>query len=72
MNKLKHSNADGLSCLPLGESGEDVQEVATIFNLKKTEVLPVDVEQLSKETTELFKVIQYLLQGWPSKVMPAL
>ena len=71
----KHSNADGLSRLPLEESDEDVQDVATIFNLKQIEVLPVDAKQLSKETRkdpELSKVIQYLQQGWPSKVTPAL
>ena len=62
----KYSNADGLSPLPLEKSGEDVQDVATIFNLKQIEVLPVDAEQLSKETRkypELSKVIQYLQQG---------
>ena len=38
-------------------------------------MLPVDAEQLNKETRkdpELSKVIQYLQQGWPSKVTPAL
>ena len=40
----KHSNVDGLSCLPLEENNEDVQDVATIFNLKQTEVLPVDAK----------------------------
>ena len=71
----KHSNADGLSCLPLEENNEDVQDVATIFNLKQIEVLPVDAEQLNKATRkdpELSKVIQYLQRGWPSKVTLAL
>ena len=46
----KHSNADGLPRLPLGQNNEDVQDVATIFNLKQIEVLPVNAEQLNKET----------------------
>ena len=48
--------------MPLEENSEEVQDVATIFNLKQIEVLPVDAEQLNKETRkdpELFKVIQY-------------
>ena len=46
-----------------GEDCEDVQDVATIFNLRMIKVLPVDAEQLSKETrkySELSKVIPYL------------
>ena len=35
------------------ESDEDVQDVTTIFNLKQIEVLPVDAEQLSKETRKI-------------------
>ena len=57
-NKL--SNADGLSCLPLEQSDENVQDVATILNLKQIEVLPVDAGRLSKETRKnpkLSKVI---------------
>ena len=46
-----------------------VQDVATIFNLKQIEVLPVDAEPLSKETRkdpEFSKVIQYIQKEWPS------
>ena len=46
----KQSSAVGLLCLPLEESNEDVQDVTTAFNLKQMEVLPMDAEQLSKET----------------------
>ena len=55
----KHTNADKPSS---GGECDDVQDVVTIFNLRQ--VLPVDFEQISKETKntypELSKVIQYL------------
>ena len=54
----KHTNADRLST---GGECDDVQDVVTIFSLRQ--VLPVDFEQISKETrkyAELSKVIQYL------------
>jgi len=70
----KHSNADGLSRLPMEESdNEQSVDVATIFNLRQIELLPVNVQQLRKATSrdsDLAKVIQYLRSGWPAKVIP--
>ena len=68
-----HDNADGLSCLPLGncvpEEGSSAE--ARRVNLVHVSALPVTSRDLSKETKKdllLSKVLRYTIQGWPSKV----
>ena len=68
----KHSNADGVSRLPLPHPPtleENVSEV-TLYNLQLLESLPITAEQInkaSKNDTVLSKVNQYTLSGWPDR-----
>ncbi len=65
-----HSNADGLSRLPLPNvSDVHLSSDPTIFNLQQMSSLPVTSVQLSAATRRdsiLSKVYTYTLQGWPT------
>ena len=73
----KHSNADGVSRLPLPHSCDmegRVSEV-TLYNLQQLDSLPVTAEQIWKATRNnllLSKVRQYTLTGWPQNYEQAL
>ena len=68
----KHSNADGLSRLPLeSECAEEQATSASLFNLSQIADLPVDSKQLRLATSRdsvLSKVLRYTLYGWPQDV----
>ena len=71
----EHSNADGLSRLPLRT--EKVETTATepsIFNISQIESLPVTVQVQSATRTDpiLSKVLNYTKKGWPNQVPDAL
>ena len=73
----KHSNADGVSRLPLPHSCDMEGRVseATLYNLQQLDSLPVTAEQICKATRNnllLSKVRQYTLTGWPQNYEQAL
>ena len=66
----KHSNADGVSRLPLPHSCDMEGRVseATLYNLQQLDGLPVTADQISTATRNnplLSKVKHYTLTGWP-------
>ena len=67
-----HSNADGLSRLPLPEVTLEGQSAeATIFNISQIENLPVtavQVRQATQNDAVLSKVLKFTQQGWPKDV----
>ena len=66
-----HSNADGLSRLPLKEeSMEGMSSEPSLFNISQIRSLPVTSSQLRRASTTdriLSKVISYTKRGWPSR-----
>ena len=67
----KHANADCLSLLPIQSerSNEGVDE-AKLVNLLQIESLPMDIDQVRKETRNdpiLSRVLQFVMTGWPEK-----
>ena len=70
-----HSNADGLSRLPLAQSTPvgNLPE-PTVFNLRQIAVLPVDAAHLVSATHHdptLSRVLRYTQSGWPATGVPA-
>ena len=67
-----HSNADGLSRLPLPSTGSTSEtEVVTTFNIGQVQALPVtvqDIQQATRRDATLGKVYKYVQQGWPKQV----
>ena len=67
-----HSNADGLSRLPLPTLGSDKGgEGIHIFNVSQLQSLPVtckNVRQATKNDPCLSKVLRYMRDGWPSHI----
>ena len=70
----RHSNADGLSRLPVvskdRDDSSDVPETA-IFNISQVHLLPVTAMQLQRATRRdpiLSKVFLLMQQGWPGVV----
>ena len=67
-----HSNADGLSRLPLPSTGSaSDSEAITMFNCGQVQVLPVTVQDIQRATRRdvtLGKVYKYVQQGWPKQV----
>ena len=66
----KHSNADGVSGLPLPNSHEMEGRVseATLYTLQQFDNLPVTADRICKATRNnplLSKVKRYTLTGWP-------
>ena len=72
----KHANADGLSRLPLKETGREENDLASkIFNISQLEALPITVRHLRAATHSdilLSKVYRYTKRGWPQRVSQAL
>ena len=70
----KHTNADGFSCLPLGDTTameEELATGATILTLQQLESLPVTAKQLKEQTRRdcvLSKELRYTQSGWPSVI----
>ena len=67
-----HSNADGLSRLPLpvldSDSGE---EAVSLFNVAQVQSLPITFLQVQQATNcdpILSKVLRYTTEGWPTQV----
>ena len=67
-----HSNADGLSRLPLVVNNDKKQLAEpSIFNVRQLENLPVTATQLKTMTRRdpvLSKVLYYTKQGWPTTI----
>ena len=67
-----HSNADGLSRLPLRvEDSESKPEEVSIFNVAQVQALPVTFQQVRSATRRdpvLSKVATYARTSWPDKV----
>ena len=67
-----HSNADGLSRLPLVVNSDKKQlPEPSIFNVRQIENLPVTATKLRTVTRRdpvLSKVLHYSKQGWPTTV----
>ena len=72
----EHSNADGLSRLPLKLVGPvDYISEAYVFNLQQLDSLPVTATKLAMATRTdkvLSKVYRYTIKGWPREVEPPL
>ena len=64
----EHSNADGLSRLPLAaKEGESVSTIS-VFSLSQIEFLPVNADKLRQATNHdpvLSKALLYTQRGWP-------
>ena len=71
-----HSNADGLSRLPLPTNrSASTDDVCKLFNIGQIQALPVTVADVQKATRSdklLSRVCEYVLNGWPSQVPPEL
>ena len=72
-----HSNADGLSRLPVKtDQSFDSESMPTIFNIHQIAALPVTSKQIAAVTRRhpvLSRVVRYLKNGWPTaKPNPAL
>ena len=68
-----HSNADGLSCLPLPSLSSS--DELTIFNMAQLDVLPVHNSAVKTSTitdSTLSRVLNYTRARWPAKVPEAL
>jgi len=67
----EHSNADGLSRLPLAaKEGESVSSIS-VFSLSQIEFLPVNADKLRQATNHdpvLSKALLYTQRGWPRQV----
>ena len=67
-----HSNADGLSRLPLTQTTTEGQAPeASIFNIAQIDCLPVtstQVQQATRVDPVLGKVLNYTRRGWPASV----
>ena len=71
-----HSNADGLSRLPLPTNrSASTDNVCKLFNIGQIQALPVTVADVQKATPSdrlLSRVCEYVLKGCPSQVPPEL
>ena len=68
----EHSNADGLSRLPLGEDTEE-EDTAQLFHVSFVDALPITAEEIAVETSkdkQLSRVYCYVMEGWPGKELP--
>ena len=68
----EHSNADGLSRLPLPADPSSLpKDGVTVFNVGQVQALPVTFQHIQTATRRdpaMSKVINYVLKGWPTKV----
>ena len=66
-----HSNADGLSRLPLQtQDTQSDKEGVTIFNIAQVQALPATFKDVQKATSQdkiLSKVLSYAQCGWPEE-----
>lgn len=63
----EHSNADGLSRLPL-QTGNPDRKAASLLSIHRIESLPVTAVKLARATRQdkvLTKVFQYTIHVWP-------
>ena len=71
-----HSNADGLSRLPLpSEKTPEYSSEPSVLNTRQIEALPVTteaVQQAIRKDSILSKVLHYTRRGWPTPVPEAL
>ena len=70
---LTHSNADGLSRLPLPmtEATKEAPEEVSVFNVSQVHALPVTFQQVQTATRRdplLSKVSHYVKNGWPDQI----
>ena len=66
-NTTAHANADALSWLPLlEEPARTVTEPELVLLAEHLEDSPVTINDI-RTWTKLSKVLQYVLQGWPSE-----
>ena len=66
-----HSNADGLSRLPLPEETPQMSQNIGIFNVAQIHALPVTFQTIKTATSrdqDLSKVLSYVQNGWPDTV----
>ena len=66
-----HSNADGLSRLPLPSTNSDPRKEDSIFNVCQVQALPVsfrDIQQATRRDKLLGKVLSYTQMGWLNQV----
>ena len=71
----EHSNADGLSRLPLNHIPVGYTPEPAVFNLQQIHSLPVTATKLAVATRTdalLSKVYRFILNGWPNEVDPLL
>ena len=72
----QHTNADGLSRLPLKTTDEEeTSKEATVFNISQLDTMPVTNRQLEQATRKdpiLSKALHYTQRGWPEKVQEGL
>lgn len=75
---LEHTNADGLSRLPLPSSkGEPLicSTEPTVFNVAQLESLPITAEKVEADTRTdpiISKALRYTKRGWPAQPTEAL
>ena len=68
----EHSNADGLSRLPIKEDQEE-EDTAQLFRVSFVDALPITAEEIAVETSkdrQLSQVYSYVMEGWPGKKLP--
>ena len=68
---LDHSNADGLSRLPLRSNNCPSGCEVSVFNVGQTAALPVtfcDIQTATRQDKTLSKVFTYVQNGWPRHV----
>ena len=67
-NTVAHTNADGLSRLPLdNNSTEELAIEASVFNISQIDFLPVTAMQIRQATSTdptLSKILNYTKNGW--------
>ena len=73
----EHSNADGLSRLPLEKpSSSEALPVESVFNIHQIAALPVSSRQIAEHTRRhpvLSRVLHHVQHGWPTaKVLPVM
>ena len=66
----KNGNADFMSCFPLTDpnNGSRINNYVYLTELIPSPVTAKEIEQYSKHDPIIVKVIQYIQNGWPSKV----
>ena len=74
-NTTLHSNADGLSRLPLGQTMSPQNDPVDVFNMTQFETLPVSSADVRRETSRdstLSRVFVNTMKGWQNNSDPDL